>query len=237
MKRRAFAAGAIAAAAGALVIAARREEPLQFRAWPPVPDLRTLPGGAATGAAIFAGLEPAEPAPDDAARDLCPGLFRDAAAGAVPVAYFTDHYCPNCRRMAETLEEASGIALTRHEYPVLGVASVVAARAALAAGRQEALEAFHKRMRRSAFQPTETYLRDVAASLDLSVDRFMADLSDPAIERRIEETRELGRRLGVAAVPSTIVGRTVLVGEISARELERLLRVEREEGSPCPIRA
>ena len=236
MIRLALAAAAATAAIAAGVMLMRTTEP-DYRPWPPVAGLRALPAGTASvGAAVFAGLEPPPPAALPAG-DLCPLLFREQADDAVPVAYFTDHYCPNCRTMAEVLAEQGGIALTRHELPLLGSGSVVAARAALAAERQGALPKFHARMRRAAFAPTEAYLRDVAEGLGLDADRLLEDMRDPAIAERLEATAALARRMGIGAVPTTLVGRTIVVGSISSRQLDRLIERETEVASPCPIPA
>ena len=225
------------AALSAVIWSASRPEPLQFEPWQPAPALRTLPRGAVTPGVPTAliGLDrdvrgaPAPPA------NLCAALF-DESASEVPVAFFTDHYCPNCRSMATKLQERGGIEVTRHELPILGSDSVVAARAALAAGQQNARDAFHARMRRAAFALTEAYLRDLADSLELDVERLIDDLDAPEVSAALREDTRLAASLGFAAVPVTVVGRTVIVGDISTRTLDRLVEEERRTGPACPIR-
>ena len=152
------------------------------------------------------------------------------------MAFFTDHYCPNCRSMAGKLQRRDGIEITRHELPILGRDSVVAARAALAAGRQNARDAFHARMRRAAFAPTEAYLRDLAGSLGLDAERLIDDLDAPEVAAALAMDTRLAAALGFAAVPVTVVGRTVVVGDIAARTLDRLVEEERRAGPACPLR-
>ena len=216
-----------------------RPEPLEFEPWVAAPALRSLPAGPVSAGvpAALIGLEPGtEPAPPPPLpEDLCGALFADPDTVDVPVAFFTDHYCPNCRSMAETLAEQPGIAVTRHELPVLGPDSVVVARAALAAGLQGARSAFHHRLRRAAFAPTETYLRDLARGLDLDADRLLADMRGAEVERQLRRDTGLAAALGFAAVPVTVVGRTVVVGDLPARTLARVVDAERGDGEPCPL--
>ncbi len=73
-------------------------------------------------------------------RSLCTDLFGpDPPPDRVPVAIFTDYACPYCRTLEAQLDadaEALGLAIRRHELPILGPSSVTAARGALAAARQ-----------------------------------------------------------------------------------------------------
>jgi protein-disulfide isomerase len=211
--------------------------PLDFRPWPAEPTLRTLPQGQVTagGSLAVIGLDepPLRPAPP---ADLCAALFGDVADGPVPVAFFTDHYCPNCRSLARTIEEQDGISPVLHELPILGPGSVVAARGALAAGLQGEREAFHLRMRRAAFSPTPAYLQEVAAGLGLDPDRLLADLDGPTVDAELRRDTALAASLGFDVVPVAVVGRTVVVGDVPARELSRLVEAEVRDGPPCPLR-
>ena len=182
------------------------------------------------------GLDPPEADRAPPPADLCAALFDDPADTALPVAFFTDHYCPNCRSLARTLEAQDGISLTLHELPVLGPGSVTAARAALAAGQQNSRPAFHHRMQRSAFSPTPDYLRDVARGLGLDAGRFLADMDGADVDAALRRQTSLAASLGFGAVPVAVVGRTVVVGDIPAGTLSRLVEAERRAGPTCPIR-
>ena len=213
-----------------------RPEPLKFEAWDPAPQFRTLDSGpVSTGAPLaLIGLDaPGKPQTTDVV-DVCDGLFDAAPGGNVSVAVFTDHYCPNCRTMAATIAALDDIDVTLHELPILGRGSVVAARAALAAAEQGAREKFHRRMRRAAFSPTEAYLRDIATGLGLDPDRLVADLDASAVEARLRHDLALADALGLAAVPVTIVGGTVVVGSMGRRTMERLVEIEAAAEPPCP---
>lgn len=197
-----------------------------------------LPRGSASAglSPALIGLDAPASEPPPPPGNLCAALFDDTGPDALPVAFFTDHYCPNCRSLAQTLEKQDGIAVTRHELPILGNASVTAARAALAAGRQDARGEFHDRMRRAAFSPTRAYLRDVAAGLDLDPERFLADMDGQEVGAALRSGAALAASLGFSAVPVAVVGRTVVVGDIPPRTLSRLVEAERRARPTCPIR-
>lgn len=217
--------------------AALQPEPMRFSPWPPAPSLRTTEGGSVSSGVppALVGLDRGRPAPA-APADLCAALFAEPTeASAVPVAFFTDHYCPNCRAMAATLEDQPGVAVTLHELPLLGEGSLVAARAALAADLQGGREAFRRRMRRASFAPTEAYLRDLARGLGLDPDRLLADMRGGEVAARLRRDLDLAAALGFGVVPVTVVGRTVVPGSIPAAELSRLVEVEREAGPLCPL--
>ena len=213
-----------------------RPAPLDFEPWAPAPALRTVAGGPATGSGDIALLglddrtQPAVTPPED----LCGSLFDQVAAGSVPVAFFTDQYCPNCRSMAETLSAAPGITVTRHELPILGPNSVLAARAIVAAGLQGKEEAFHLRLRRAAFAPNEAYLREVAGGMGLDPDRLAADMNGVVVEAALERDLRLASALGLGVVPATVIGQTVVIGDIGASRLERIIEAEALSAPFCP---
>jgi len=90
----------------------------------------------------------------------------------VPIAFFTDYNCPYCRVMTDVLarleaDPGAGVKIYRHELAILGEASEMAARGALAARRQGAGEAFHRRLMRSRFLADENYMRRLAEGMGL----------------------------------------------------------------------
>ena len=72
------------------------------------------------------------------------------AQGDVTIVEFFDYRCPYCKQVQPSLEtllkEDHRLRFVYKEMPVLGAASVAAARAALAAERQGRYEAFHTAM-------------------------------------------------------------------------------------------
>ena len=203
---------------------------------------RIAGGGVSTGFDVFAGLDgegdPALDAAVEARDDLCAALFHagTGSAGVVPIASFSDYNCPFCRvltkRLAE-IEAEGGVAVSWHELPLLGEASMTAARGALAAARQGAYAAFHERLMASGFQTTPEYLEALAQSIGVDAGRLEADMRSDAVAREILRSRAVARAFGFIGTPAIVVGRTVVQGEIGERTLRRLIAREREDG-PVP---
>jgi protein-disulfide isomerase len=211
------------------------------------PGFRRIAGGATSGGLDpFAGLSTPEPErgpridPDALRADLCRAVFGAAPAeGVVPVASFSDYYCPFCRvltRRLAAIEAGSGgtVRIAWHEWPLLGETSEVAAKAALAAKRQDAYVAFHEALMRGAFVATPAFLSNLAERLGIDPERMLADMESPETARAIAESRALARLFSFPGTPALIVGRTVVAGEIDDATLRALIDREREDG---PIRA
>lgn len=206
---------------------------------------RLVAGGTSARMDAFAGLRMDSPS-EIAARSAadmrvaeapCAALFdrSDMAPGVVPVASFSDYYCPFCKTQTPELaaREAANpdrIALSWHETPLFGDSSLQAAKAALAAREQGAYVAFHARLMRSAFHATPAYLRQLAADIGIDGERLLADMDSPRIARRLEDSAALARLLGLAGTPALVIGRTVVLGEVEAATLDQIIALERDGG-------
>ena len=175
---------------------------------------------------------------DAARQDLCGALFGGPPpAGVVAIASFSDYNCPYCRVLTERLvaldERSDGaIQMTWHEWPLLGPTSVIAARAALAADLQGAYAAFHKRLMRTRFVPTPSYLDVVARDIGVDPIRLLADMKSVAVSERLRVTEAAARIFGFIGTPALVVGRTAVIGAISDVALSKLIDQERREGPP-----
>lgn len=143
----------------------------------------------------------------------------------VVMAEWGDFQCPFCKLYAGQTEPAlvrqyvdSGqVRIEWHDYAYLGPESVLAARAARAAGRQDRFWPFHEALYRE--QPaenrgevTEESLTALAGRLGLDVPRFRQDFADPAIAEAVAADQDLGSRLGVGGVPSFVIGEQLIFG-------------------------
>ena len=170
--------------------------------------------------------------------NLCEALFGQAGfeSGVVPIAFFSDYNCPNCELVSEDLlamkAESGGIHLRRHEWPILGQSSETSARAAIAAGRQGARDAFNRRLQGTAFEPTEEYLKELARSAGIDPDRLLADMASDEVTRELHTSAALVQRLGFPGTPALVVGRTIAVGTMRKSTLRTLIEIERAEGPP-----
>ena len=212
-----------------------------FEPIPDLPGFRRTGGGAVTSGALsdpLIGLDTGRPPVPRIETDrICPALFRDRTPGTVPVASFSDYYCPYCRVLTRELaarEAAGRITVTWHELPLLGDASRLAARAAMAADRQGGYAAFHARLMRAQFQPNPAYLADLSASAGLDPDRLLADMADPAIDTQLALSAGVAARFGFHGTPALVIGRTAVLGAIPVPRLDALIAREAGEPEICP---
>lgn len=169
--------------------------------------------------------------------DICSALYGDLNANdaQIPMASFSDYYCPFCRvqtkRLADMVDEGPDrVAVAWHELPLLGDTSNLAAKAALAAKRQGAYVTFHERLMKSPFQATPEYLARLSDDLGINPEQLMADIDSAEIAQQLEESAALARLFVFVGTPALVIGRTVVQGQISDKMIREIIELEREEG-------
>lgn len=204
---------------------------------------RRITGGSSSSGAFdpFVGLE----AQDDGLRaetiaaveaDLCNALYADVAEdpSTVPIASFSDYYCPYCRvqmrRLADIGEQLdSGVAISWHELPLLGEGSDRAARAALAAKRQGAYLAFQQALWTTPFQPKRDYLLQLSETVGIDGERLINDMQSRDVAEDLMVSKALARIFGFIGTPAMVVGGTVIQGEITDAVLRSVIAIERKD--------
>ncbi|SMX49734.1 DsbA family protein [Maliponia aquimaris] len=175
--------------------------------------------------------------PLDAVRkNICGSLFgqSNGNTNVVPIASFSDFYCPFCRVQTKRLGELereldSKVRLTWHELPLLGDASLLAARAALAADRQNAYVQFQERLLSSPFRANDAYLAALSEAIGVNHEQLVSDMNSPEVAEQIRVSAALAKIFGFVGTPALVVGRTVIQGEVSDAVLRKLVELERSE--------
>lgn len=247
MQRRAFliAAGLIGGGYAAVqVLPQLWSSRFQFEPIPHLPGFRRIGGGDISRArSPLIGLETAPgraSAGSEEAVDVCDALFGARGTfGGVRLAYFSDFNCPICRVMSEELIdlEASmdgALRLTWRELPILGDRSMRAARAAIAAGRQDAYLPAHRRLMRSRFEVTPAYLRSLADGLEIEWDRFYSDYESASAMAEIETSLSVARLFGFYGTPGIVVERTAALGYLNADTIRDLTVLEQAAAGMAP---
>lgn len=170
-------------------------------------------------------------------EDICDALYGDleTTASKIPMASFSDYYCPFCRvqtkRLADMSQEMKEeVAVAWHELPLLGDSSNLAAKAALAAKRQGAYVAFQERLMKTPFQATPEYLRRLSDDLGVDDTRLVADMESAEIAQELENSAALAQVFSFVGTPALVIGRTVVQGQISNKTIGQIVELEREEG-------
>ena len=162
---------------------------------------------------------------DLAALPLLPRLGNPD--GSRRIVEFFDYRCPHCRRMAPVLHEMTGedpqLDLVMIELPVLGDASVLKARYALAAALQDGYGPFHRALMFTEVEGTDAALSAMGAALGLDPARLKADAHGPQVDAALEANRHLAATYGIDGTPTVLVGNQLIVGEIDKGSLLDLL--------------
>lgn len=235
---------AVAVAGAAYVVHARFSPTLAFedRLYPPGFRELVLPRAVSAPNPMF-GIERAGREVDRPDRkDICAALFRDVnlpeagnPAGAVQFATFLDYRCPYCKTLSGIIAAMpdSNLRILFHEWAILGPASELAARAALAANAQGKYLPFHTRLMNARLLPTPGYIDALAGELGMDVKRLHADMASDSITRTLRRTARLATDLSFFGTPALVVGRTIVQGEITRSQLEGLIAQEAQARGPC----
>ncbi len=177
-----------------------------------------------------------------AIKDHEADLFDDADTpvignpdGDVTVVEFFDYRCPYCRGVMDDLfrevETDGNIRLVMKELPVLGPASVEAARAALAAAQQDQYRDLHVALMRAPGGLDKRTILSVARETGLDIPRLRADMASPAVTAMVERNLALAQALNVNGTPTFIVGDVVVPGALSMEQLRALVAEERQRAA------
>lgn len=142
---------------------------------------------------------------------------------------FTDYTCAPCRASAPLLREGlakiSGTRVAILPLPIGGAMSDYAARIAVAAYRQnpERFAELHIRLMESRGALTQNAILDALRDLHFDAQQVEHDSESDEIRHYMEQVRSFAEDMKVSAVPSFVVGNRMVLGGVSATQVESLL--------------
>jgi len=243
-RRRVVLAGGTLAVAGWIYgvprIAALWPSPLIYRELDGLAPFRALAsaGTLSTADAMMVGVDGTKVADaSHAARkaavraDPCSALFGQTNDRRIPVAFFSDFNCPNCRALEAILKDyrttnLGALRIIRFELPLLGAASTTASKAVLAADRQGAYTAMHDRLTRNRMVSDLNVVQSIADSIGLDGPQLIADMQRPEIETALDQARAIAAVFGFYGTPGMVIGRTVILGVIPAADVKKIIAAE-----------
>jgi protein-disulfide isomerase len=142
---------------------------------------------------------------------------------------FYDLNCPFCRLAAndlgEMLKNDQQLRLVLVPYPILGIASIGAARVELAVaklGTPEQFYAFHRKVFAQRGTTDGPRALDIAAGLGLNKQNLLALADSDQTTETMKSLVNLGTSLGLEATPSFIVGNLAILGYPGPRALHAI---------------
>jgi protein-disulfide isomerase len=143
--------------------------------------------------------------------------------GDVTIVEFFDYRCPYCKAVAPDLAKAVAadgkVRLIYKEFPILGPASIIAAKAALAAVRQDKYLAFHDKLFAFKGNLDDAAIYAMAGDLSIDVAKLKAEMEKPEIENIIDRSYRLAEKLKIQGTPAFVIGSELLPGAASFDDL------------------
>ena len=154
--------------------------------------------------------------------------------GDITLVEFMDYRCGFCRRAVPEVErllaEDGNIRLIIKEFPILGEASEVSSRFAIATRQIAGPEAYkqaHDALVELSADPSEPVLRRLAEGLGLDADAILAAMQSGAVSDEIARTRALAQRLQVNGTPTFVLQDELLRGFLPADQMAALVAEKR----------
>ncbi|WP_120501626.1 DsbA family protein [Roseovarius sp. EL26] len=149
--------------------------------------------------------------------------------GDITLVEFMDYRCGYCKRASpevEALLAADGnIKLVIKEYPILGEASVLASRFAIATQQvagEDSYKALHDALIAFNGDITEPALRRLGNALELDTVAILAHMSSPEVDQVIAENHQLAQKLNITGTPSFVMEDQMLRGFLPADAMQQM---------------
>ena len=156
--------------------------------------------------------------------------------GDLTLVEFVDYRCGYCRKahdeVAQLIEADGNIRFIVKEFPILGEASVVSSRFAVATklvAGDEAYKAASDALITLKSDVEESVLRALASSLSLDPDAILAKMESDEVTAVIAENRALGQRLNISGTPTFVMGDQILRGYMPLAQMQEIAEDIRSE--------
>lgn len=152
--------------------------------------------------------------------------------GNVTIVEFFDTQCPYCRRMDPAMDKLlaqdHGVRLIYKDLPILGPASLLGAKALLAAQKQGGYDKLRDALMKMPPDTNLAMIQAAAEKLGLDWTRLSHDMNDPAVQQRIDANLSLARALDIQGTPALIIGNTLQPGAMDLAELQQAVATARD---------
>lgn len=150
--------------------------------------------------------------------------------GDITIVEFLDYRCGYCKRaypeMKTLLENDKNVRLILKEYPILGDASVLASRFAIATraiGGDQAYSDAHDALMELNGNPSQRTLARIAKDIGLDYDEVKNEMNSLHTDQIISNNRQLGQHLQISGTPSFLVSDEILRGYLPYDQMAQLI--------------
>lgn len=154
--------------------------------------------------------------------------------GDVVVVEFYDYNCGYCKKalpdVQALLKEDDNVMVVFMDMPILGPSSLVAAKWAIAAQKQDKYFEFHAALMEFRGNKDEASLTKIAEDLGLDVEKLKKDAESKEVQDQINESVAIAREVGVQGTPAFLVDDKFYRGYIGEAALLQSVKESRDEG-------
>ena len=169
-------------------------------------------------------------------------IFQDAASwvggnpdGDVTIVEFMDYRCGYCRKAWSEVDELvssdGNIRFVIKEFPILGEASDLSSRFAIATlqlAGPEAYKTAHDALITLRGEATKPVLERLAGDLGLDAPAIMARMAAPEVTSVIEANHALAQTLDISGTPTFVLQGTMLRGYVPLDDMRQIVRDARK---------
>jgi protein-disulfide isomerase len=129
--------------------------------------------------------------------------------GDVTVVEFFDYNCGYCKHAISDVQQLvkndKNVKVIFHDLPILAPSSELAARWALAAGKQGKYWEYHQALMNFSGGKSEDTLAQLGQQLNLDVDKMRKDASSDEISKQLADNAKLAQELGIHGTPAFLI--------------------------------
>ena len=151
------------------------------------------------------------------------------ANGDISIVEYFDYQCPYCRKLEPELRQVvhddGKVRLVLKDWPILGPASVTAARMALASKYQDKFIQAHDALIGNNSKLTEPRMTELLAGAGLDMDRLTRDLAAnaTAIDAILARNNDQATAFDFKGTPSFIVGKFRVPGVLTMAQFAQVI--------------
>lgn len=156
--------------------------------------------------------------------------------GDITMVEFVDYRCGYCRKahdeVAALLKEDGNIRLIIKDFPILGEASTISARFAIAVRQVAGDDAYHaasEALIRLKGQPTDAALERLAGTLGLKTDDVLKQMNSSEVDEIISANHALGRRMKINGTPTFVLEDQMLRGYLPLEGMQKIVAELRQD--------
>src|ERR1700733_14706396 len=151
------------------------------------------------------------------------------ANGDITIVEYFDYQCPYCRKLepelGQVVHDDGKVRLVRKDWPILGPASVTAARMALASKYQDKFIQAHDALIGINSKLTDARITELLAGAGIEMDRLTRDLASnaTAIDAILARNNDQATAFDFKGTPSFIVGKFRVPGVLTMEQFAQVI--------------